>query len=81
MNRSTDIIKDTVTEEGHSIKLYRETQYKSGGLETVFYVDVRENGYLILREPYPSLDQGLDKYYSMISSALKYGQELHRVRL
>ena len=81
MNRSTDIIKDIVTEEGHNIKLWRETQYKAGGLETNFFVDVKEQGHLIMREPYQTLNDALDKYYSLIGSALKYGQSLHRVRL
>lgn len=81
MNRSTHVIKDVVTEEGHSIKLWRETQYKDNGLETVFFVDMRSAGALVLRQPHKELNEALDHYYGLIGSALKYGQQLHRVRL
>jgi len=81
MNRSTHVIKDTATEEGSNIKLWRETQYKGNGLETVFFVDLRDQNGLIMRQPYPNLNEALDKYYSLVGSALKYGQELHRVRV
>lgn len=81
MNRSTHIIKDTATEEGHSIKLWRETQYNNNGLETTFFLDYRDKGGLIMRQPYKTINEALDHYYSLVSSALKYGQECHRVRI
>lgn len=81
MNRSTHVIKDVVTEEGHNIKLWRETNYTKNGVHTDFYIDIREQGHLIMRQPYASLNEALDHYYSLISSALKYGKELHRVRV
>ena len=81
MNRSTHVIKDTATENGSNIKVWRETQYKGNGLETTFYVDLRTEQALVMSQPYGSLNEALDHYYSLVASALKYGEELHRVRV
>lgn len=81
MNRSTHVIKDTATEQGANIKVWRETQYKGNGLETTFFVDLRTDQGLVMRQPYGSLNEALDHYYGLVSSALKYGEELHRVRV
>lgn len=81
MNRSTHVIKDTATENGSNIKVWRETQYKGNGLETTFFVDLYSQGGLVMRQPYNSLNEALDHYYGLVASALKYGEELHRVRV
>jgi hypothetical protein len=65
MNRSRHTIK-----EENGIKIWRETRYHENGLETTFFVDAREDGYIVLRQCYKNLNEALDHYYSLKSSSM-----------
>lgn len=73
MNKCTHVIKKAKIDTGEIIKIWRETQYRDGVLKTTFFVDIREDDALTMRQPYEQLNEALDKYYKLAISACMCG--------
>lgn len=77
-----ETIKEITTQDGsRRIELWRATFASTGHDVVVFYVDYFNDFKLRDRWAYDDLSGALDKYYDLIESCYKYGQNLHRVSI